>query len=112
MMSSTMIVSQQSEIKRLLEHAHRVDQERRVEGRTSLLQPIVIKPLASEKSLTAFSRDVSASGIGLLHQFPLEPQSVTIYTNLDASEICQLEVEIQWSVPCSDGWYISGGRFR
>ncbi|MEZ6118260.1 MAG: hypothetical protein R3C28_17050 [Pirellulaceae bacterium] len=111
-MSEFAVLSQQEEIQRLLQHAHRVDSERRSEGRTSLLQPVIVKPQTDQHSLTAFSRDVSSSGIGLLHQFPLPPQSVTIYTNLEESEICQIDVEIQWCLPCSEGWYISGGRFR
>lgn len=59
----------------------------------------------------AFTRELSTSGVGLLHSVPLEPgpHSVTIHIGPDQS--CSIPTEILWSRPCGGGWHLSGGKF-
>ena len=60
---------------------------------------------------SAFSRDVCASSIGLLHnmELPLREVDVTIPIAIDNK--CKMRVRIGRCEPCGEGWYISGGKF-
>lgn len=63
-------------------------------------------------SFSAFSRDISAGGMGLLHNMPLELGAVVLTILSDAASPVRLAGEIMWCVPCGEGWYTSGVRFR
>jgi len=60
---------------------------------------------------SAFSRDLSANSIGLLHNFtlPLEEVGISIATGRGYS--VKVRVRILWCRPCGEGWYVSGGTF-
>jgi hypothetical protein len=60
---------------------------------------------------SAFSRDISASGIGLLHQVELPPCSVEISITSARGYAVQVRTRIVWCQSCGGGWYISGGQF-
>ncbi|HVU88938.1 MAG TPA: PilZ domain-containing protein [Pirellulales bacterium] len=59
----------------------------------------------------AFSRDISASGIGLLHNVELPPGLVDIHISSARGYGLQVQTRIFWCQSCGEGWYISGGRF-
>lgn len=58
----------------------------------------------------AMTREISRSGLGLLHRGSLSPGEVTVRM---ASETRQFEyrVLIEWCYPCDNGMFMSGGRF-
>jgi len=60
---------------------------------------------------SAFSRDISASGIGLLHQVELPPCSAEISITSARGYAVQVRTRIVWCQSCGGGWYISGGQF-
>ena len=60
--------------------------------------------------LSAFSRDVSEGGIGLLHDMPIGGE-YTITVQDAAGHEYDLTGEVLWCRPCGQGWYISGVRF-
>lgn len=59
----------------------------------------------------AFSRDISASGIGLLHNMEIPPGIVDIRITSVRSYALHVQTRIFWCQACGEGWYISGGRF-
>ena len=61
--------------------------------------------------LTAFSREVSETGIGLLHNAELAPGEVEIAILTEQAFAVHIRTQILWCTPCGQGWYISGGEF-
>jgi hypothetical protein len=59
----------------------------------------------------AFSREISASGIGLLHNVELPQGEVEVTLPSRRGHSVRMRTKILWCRRCSDGWYISGGRF-
>jgi hypothetical protein len=57
---------------------------------------------------SVFTREISTTGVGLQHQFNVHLEPINLWLE---GESVPLRVEILWSEPCGDGWYISGGRF-
>jgi hypothetical protein len=60
--------------------------------------------------ISAMTREISRSGIGLLHRGAITPGEVTVRM---ASETRQFEyrVLVEWCHPCENGMFLSGGRF-
>lgn len=86
--------------------------ERRMEERTPYFGPVTISHLqAPEIGLSAFVRDVSPSGIGLVHLMPLKRGAVLIDLPLLFGTSIKLRTEILWCRDYENGWYASGGRF-
>jgi hypothetical protein len=86
--------------------------ERRGEPRSPFFRPIsVLLDGPQRRQYSAFSREISKSGIGLLHNMPLEPQEVTLAVLGPVGEVCRFRTQIVWCRPCGEGWYLSGGRF-
>lgn len=86
--------------------------DRRVDPRHAFFTTVLLRP-ATEPTVTisAFSREISRSGLGLLHAeqiFPREFYEVDI-------RIVDLQVrrnaQAIWCRPVGDGWYLSGCRF-
>ena len=85
--------------------------------RTELRQPFfrsvsIELPDDSSKSFSAFSRDLSPTGIGLLHNMPLEPGMAIVSIPIGPGETVRLWTRIKWCRPCGQGWYTSGGQFH
>ena len=57
---------------------------------------------------SAFSRDLSQSGIGFLHNMELPANEVEVRI-LGGGYCVKARVRILWCKPCGEGWYISGG---
>jgi hypothetical protein len=60
--------------------------------------------------ISAMTREISRTGIGMLHRGVLTPGEVTVRM---ASETREFEycVVVEWCQPCDNGMFMSGGRF-
>jgi hypothetical protein len=87
-------------------------EERRAELRQPFFRPVTLQ-LADDPSrkFSAFSRDLSPMGIGLLHDMPLEPTMTIVTIPLERDQPLRLRALIKWCRPCGQGWYLSGGQF-
>ena len=86
--------------------------DRRVDPRHAFFTSVTLRPAsAPSAAISAFSREISASGIGLLHAAPLS-----------AGEVYEIDIRIEevhvrkmvravWCRAVGDGWYLSGCRF-
>ena len=95
----------------MLKDAKFVDEERRKQGRLPYFHPVMIKLDEGEELYSALTRDVSATGMGLLHWMPIESQVITVICHLHNEAVVRLRVDIDWCMSCGEGWYISGGEF-
>lgn len=80
----------------------------RTEARFPLFQPVSL--FRGTHLLSAFSRDVSESGMGLLHDMPIGGE-YTISVHDATGHQYELTGVVLWCRPCGQGWYISGLRF-
>ena len=86
--------------------------DRRAEARYPFFHPVTIMPSDDpQKSFSAFSREISLSGIGLLHNMPIERGDVTLAVRRSDDLYATLRVSIVWCQSCGEGWYLSGGYF-
>lgn len=86
--------------------------DRRVDPRHAFFTAVLLRPAAEPNAtISAFSREISRSGIGLLHAaqiFAREFYEVDI-------RIVDLQVrrsaQAIWCRPVGEGWFLSGCRF-
>jgi len=83
--------------------------ERRGEPRVPMFREAEIQNEQGESQL-GFVRDVSMSGIGLLHRGDLNHQDITVRVPLVDREVT-LKAYLSWSRDCGQGWFLSGGTF-
>ena len=83
--------------------------EVRSQERYAFFRPVTVH--VGKQQISAFSREVSETGIGLLHSsaLPLEEVEVTIPTEQGYS--VRIRTRMFWCEPCGEGWHISGGQF-
>ena len=100
-------------VRKLKHDARESNAERRSHGRTPLFKPVILR-MGEDFSVrhAAFTRDISPTGVGLLHSFPIEPAEVMLTTQLHNRETIELIVDVTWCMSCGEGWYISGGAFN
>ena len=101
---------EQAVVRHAVEFARGRVHERRDGGREPMFQPVLIFDEDGEE-LAGFTRDISVTGVGLLHSWPVKPGVVTLRLQLPDSPVVSLRVKIEWCLPCGDGFYVSGGRF-
>ena len=79
--------------------------DRRVEKRFPFFYPVSVQ--VDNHRYSAFTREICASGIGLLHsmELPLIEVLVTL-----AGRPQQLRLRIERCESIGEGWYISGGK--
>jgi hypothetical protein len=86
--------------------------ERRAEPRHPFFATVALTTVEnSSKSLSLFSREISSSGIGLLHSMSFDKDVIgklTIESN--GRRVAQL-AQMVWCRPAGEGWYLSGWRF-
>ena len=88
------------------------ERERRAERRLPCFGPVTVSlPSDPEVALSAFARDVSPSGIGLVHLMPLDRGEVVVNFPLPSGKLVALQTELLWCRDYGNGWYASGGRF-
>lgn len=87
--------------------------DRRRTERHPFFYPVnVCSPKPGAPNYSAFSRDISAGGMGLLHNMPLDPGPVVLTILGDSASDVRLTGDISWCVPCGEGWFTSGVRFN
>ena len=98
-----------SRVERLIEHAKdEAQKDDRAQPRYPLFQPVTLR--RGLQCLSAFSRDISERGIGLLHDMPIGGE-YTIAIRDGFGRDYELAGEVLWCRPCGQGWYISGVQF-
>ena len=86
--------------------------DRRALRRVPYFCPVTVGlPETNTICFSAFAREVSATGIGLVHLMPLAHGEVVITLPLPSGHIVAMRAEILWCKDFGDGWYSSGGRF-
>ena len=65
---------------------------------------------ARGNTIAAMTREISRSGLGLLHRGSVSPGAVTVKMASESREFVY-RVQIEWCTPCENGMFISGGRF-
>jgi hypothetical protein len=94
----------------ILENLHKPDTDnRRNVDRLELSVPAEIVT-ARGNTVAAMTREISRSGIGILHRGSISPGEVTIKMAGD-SQTFEYRVVIEWCTPCDNGMFMSGGRF-
>jgi len=99
------------EAEQLFDDALEYGEERRAYGRESFVHPIILEIEHDGSRHSAFIRDVSIGGVGLLHFIQLEPQRITVQTRRYNDQVLRVEIDIAWCVPCGAGCFMSGGTF-
>ena len=94
------------------EAAVEAEVDRRIRQRHPFFRPaVIVLKDAKRTSYSVFCRDISPAGVGLLHNFPLEPGEVVVTITTNTGRNVSVRTDIIWCKPCGEGWYISGGRF-
>lgn len=81
----------------------------RTNERLELSVPAEVRT-ARGNTIAAMTREISRTGIGLLHRGALSPGDVVVRMASDTREF-QYNVHIEWCTPCDNGMFISGGCF-
>jgi len=95
--------------------------ENRSAHRENLVRHVAIEMRQSENSqddsnsdsLSGFSRNVSATGIGLITEFKIEDKSVAVLSidRLGSAKSATILSECRWCRPYGDNWFLSGWLF-
>lgn len=86
--------------------------ERRQQQRHAFFGPVTITlGDGGATKISAFSRDISLGGIGLLHDSPLDAQTVTVSIPSVTGRQTDIRAEITWCARDGQGWCFSGARF-
>jgi hypothetical protein len=86
--------------------------ERRVDRRFPFFAPVTLRPAAAiDRPQTAYARELSQGGIGLLHIVPFDVGQVFQITIQDEAFNWRKRCEVVWCKPAGDGWFLSGCRF-
>jgi hypothetical protein len=83
--------------------------DRRGEVRYPFFRPVTLS--VDGRRHAAFSREISAIGVGLLHNLELPPGEVEVSLPSKRGHTVRMRTRILWCRSCGEGWYISGGRF-
>ncbi len=107
-------IGQEPAIRLLVEKARSgLQADLRQGGRFPFFQPVTV---ASDQdgtvSFSAFSRDISAWGIGLLSNWPLRLRSVNLRIHFGEDEGVSVTGYVRWCQPCGHGWYVAGVSFN
>lgn len=100
-------------IRRLLDEAKQeAVEERRAHARHPFFRLVSISPNGDpSQRFSAFTRELSFSGVGLLHCMPVESGEVLVTIPSKQGNSVQLRTRILWCRSCGEGWYLSGGQF-
>jgi hypothetical protein len=103
----------ENELQTLLASAREGDEaERRVDQRFPFFAPVTLRPAAAiDRPQTAYARELSQGGIGLLHFVPFEIGQVFQITIQNEAFNWKKRCEVQWCKSTGDGWFLSGCRF-
>jgi len=86
--------------------------EARSAHRENLVRAVMIKIRESESQITAFSRNISATGVGLITGEMIQERSSGI---LKIAQLVGPDLSIladcRWCKPYGDSWFLSGWQF-
>jgi len=86
---------------------------RRKEHRYPFFRAASLEPGGSAgTSQPAFVRDISPTGIGLLHALPLDPGLFQVCLPGRGDQPQRIPVQVTWCRPAGADWYLSGGKFE
>ena len=99
------------DLRRVLEGIGKSDahENERANERLELSVPAEIRTERGN-TIAAMTREISRTGIGLLHRGSVSPGNVVVRMASDSREF-QYNVHIEWCAPCDNGMFMSGGRF-
>ena len=97
-------------IYQLVVEAQQDSTDRRGDVRFAFFRPVIIET-HDGRSFGAFSREISESGIGLVHNFPLPKGNVEMRISHEDGYSIRVQTDILWCQECGQGWFITGGRF-
>jgi hypothetical protein len=98
------------DLRRVLESIGKPDVSNvRANERLELSVPAEIKTQRGN-TIAAMTREISRTGIGMLHRGSLSPGKVIVRMASETREF-QYHVLIEWCSPCDNGMFMSGGRF-
>ena len=81
----------------------------RTNERLELSVPAEIKTQRGN-TISAMTREISRTGIGMLHRGSVESGEATVRMASETREF-EYRVLIEWCHPCDNGMFMSGGRF-
>jgi hypothetical protein len=93
-----------------IEAGNSAKRDRRSDVRFSFFRAVTIE-LPDGQHLSAFSRDISSSAIGLLHDRELPRGEIVLSIPTQQGFAVRVRVRIARCESCGAGWYISGGEF-
>jgi hypothetical protein len=86
--------------------------EQRRERRIPYLASVAISPIGFPgEKVSAFVRDLSPSGIGLVHLVPMKTVDFVLTLHLPRDRTVSMVTKIAWCREFADGWFASGGQF-
>ena len=102
----------QEEIKRLLSETQRSRlSERRTEPRHPFVRPVKVH-FPHGPTMSAFSKDISAQGIGIVCDAAIEVSSLaTLEIHSTSGAPVILRSEARWCDPFGKGWFLVGWKF-
>jgi hypothetical protein len=87
--------------------------ERRAAERYPFFAPVCITSCdASQQRRSAFSRDMSTDGIGLLHNMPIDRGTICDLSITQNGINFRRRSQAMWCSAVGEGWYLSGWRFE
>ena len=84
--------------------------DRRADVRFAFFRPVSTH-LDDGRLFRGFSREISASGIGLAHEAALPLGELELRISHEIGYDIRVRTNILWCQSCGHGWYISGGKF-
>lgn len=102
----------QEEIDRLLAEVQRAKlSDRRTEPRQPFVRPVKVH-FVNGPSLSAFSKDISAQGIGIVCEIIMKTGSLaTLEIHSTKGDPVLLRSEVRWCDPYGQGWFLIGWKF-
>ena len=98
------------DLRRVLESVGRaVDENQRRAERLELSVPAEVIT-SRGNTVAAMTREISRTGIGLLHRGAIAPGEVVVQIASDSRQY-RYRVALEWCHPCENGLFLSGGRF-
>ena len=99
-----------AEIYRLVVDAKKCIPDNRTDNRMPFFRPASLD-LGDGHQYSAFTRDISAIGVGLIHSTAFVPSDISVRILSDEGRWVRVRTRISWCKSCGEGWYMSGGVF-
>ena len=99
-------------VDRLIKEEQRYEQDKRSVHRTPFVRPVTIYLSDDGGEIAAFSKNISAGGIGLLISQPIEAEAkAKLEIHALRGAPLRMLSESRWCHEFGNGWYLSGWRF-